>query len=690
MAAHALERVFVPSQPIHDDGERRAALIKDVAKFLSVWLSIRHSCSIETHTQRNGTRRVKQLKDGSSLHDLIVSDGNSTFEHLFFRGEQRVLSLDQRRCVELERAALSEQICDLKGYCEDYRCLLDALEHLCQKQEYIDLAIAVDGDQGYFVPQFVAQLADRPVFVGGFAHKLTSALEDRAVEWLGECERTVTARFFASRQAPDDVSRSDAGRSRRVHATLARMIATHASMQDAFEDDLVTRRRSPLNPAAFEELTNWIFDDSVRAQCETRREEEIQQLRALRPLCAGVARGVEVSVAHHVYENRRVLLQVLRFVPRVLVDRAGFASAELSFEMLIGIVKEATFETIALTAAQLVAWARLVGKASLFQLDRWLKDAESILRRQILPKMDILPTLACVTPPTPSWVDEAQATASYVTLKACGELPKPTNSVERAYLPIPQAVERLLRLVSLVWELAAHKSTHLGFFASGHVRCSILRQIIPKERVNTDSVNSMVMSWRQLMHVGQNYRNAVTELRNFRGSLIESDLRAACRVLSNWSLDDILTVCFEKSPAFLSNEYKLLDATIFEMQLNSSAHNTSIIRKGLEHACPILFELRHEARVSPHVKSNELVEFLLSIPGVRDWARTTPGAPELVLAHEDVARAGASAVARLRQLSGEHSIVHYGRRPASERGVWKAKRVYSFSGHDLAKTLELH
>jgi hypothetical protein len=229
----------------------------------------------------------------------------------------------------------------------------------------------------------------------------------------------------------------------------------------------------------------------------------------------------------------------------------------------------------------------------------------------------------------------------------------------------------------------------MGFFASGHVRCSILRQLIPKERVHTDSVSSMVTSWRQLMQIGKNYRNAVTELRNFRGSIVESDLRAASRTLSKWSLQDILSICFEKSPFFYSNEYKLLDATVFELQLGLGSRTTSLIRKGLEHACPILFELRNEARVSPHVPSSELAEFLLSIPGVREWVRAMPNALELVLAHEDVAQAGPQAVARLRELSDKRSIVHYGRRPAGERSVWKTKRVYSFSGYDLARTLAI-
>ena len=460
-----------------------------------------------------------------------------------------------------------------------------------------------------------------------------------------------------------------------------------------YDDDLVTRMRSPLNPKTFEELMSWIFDARERDRCEALRERLVQSLRVIRPLCS-VSSGESVA-AQHVVANRDAVLRTLRRFPKVIRERAGFASVRdgLHVDALIEVVKEADYETnLALVAAQLSEWAHRVGRPRLMQLRGFIDESIALLRRQSLPARDaILPTLALVPPPMPTWCDPAPASEGYVTLCASGELPKAVGASERGYSPITPATERLMRLVSLAWELAGHKATFCGFFAPGRVRCAVVLQTIPKERVNTVFVQETVTSWMHHLQLGQNFRNAVREMRSFRGSWVESELRAACRTLARWSLNDVLTVAFEKSPLFYQTEFKLLDATLFAMptaamggESMAAMRSTCVVRKALEHACPVLFELRNEARVCPCVATGELAEFLLSIPYVRAWERDTP---ELVLTHEQVAAAGGEAVDRLRTMSAQRSIVHFGRRSAKEKATFGTKKVYTFSGFDLARAL---
>jgi len=711
-----MERFFHPTLSLETDHAKRRALVADIGTFLAQWLTIQHGCRIETHTHRNGLRRVKQLKNGAQLIELIVEDGGSTFEQIYCKDKHGSLSLDQRIKLEKDRVKNGEWMTKILNYCEDYRELLDVLDRECSKQVFVDLAYAVaagvvcerGGDEpvtespepGYFL----AEEIDERVSVGGFAKKLANAIQEKVHCWLSECERAISERYFEDSYHCEESS-EDKRRAKRVRCVLAEMISTHVAMEGFFCEDMCKYQGTTLNPHAFETLFSWAFDSHVREKCEVMRAVQIQELISLRAVCSTT--NFETS-ARCICENQTSMLKMLRNIPRVLKERPGFKNSSLYLEMLIGIVRDATWHNLLLVAAQVAEWVHKVGRSQNLALSHWILESIDILEKQTLPNTNVLPTLGKVFPPMPTWTDPARASQSYVNLKACtscsgnsSSLPKACKTVDRAYLPIPQSVELSLRLVSLVWELAGHRETYSGFFAPGHVMCSLVRQIVPLERVNTYYVKETVKSWMQAYALGQNYRNAVTEIQCFRGSILESDLRSATRQLSRWSLDDILTLSFEKSPLFLSNEWSVLDATLFSM-VQTNRQNTrstqrvmggdnasvsltnSAIRKALENACPVLFQIRNEARVSPSVASNEVVEFLYSIPAIRTWNRT---GQELILTHEDVTAAGVDVTERLRQMSARKSLVHYGKRPSKERNVWKAMRVYTFNGYDLRTLL---
>lgn len=714
-----VSRFFSPTWSLETDKSKRDALIKDVGVFLSKWLSISYSCSIETHTQANGKRRTKQIKNGAQLLELIVEDGGSTFEQIYCKDKHGSLSLDQRQKIETDRLTANKWMARVLNYCEDYRILLEVMDRECSKQRFIHLAYAVAAgvhtgydnkadtlgnecaEPGYFIPEQI----ENNVYVGGFAKKLAKAIEEKVHDWLLKCEQSISTHYFDYIDASQkrEETRYEMRRSEHVRTVLSQIISKHIAMDGFFADDLRTYQGSTLRASVFENLCNFIFDAPMQEQCEDIRTMQIRNIRLLGDVCSG--NNSECS-AHVAYGNRESLLHTLRNIPRVLRERPGFKNAILLFEMLTEIVRGAASHNLTIVAAQIVEWANKVGISQIWQLSQWIQESIKILQTQILPQKNfnnILPTLGSVCPPAPTWTDPAGAYESYMSLKANNiannnkpsSLPKACTPIERSYLPMPRAVEQSLRLVSLVWELVGHCATYVAFFSPGHVMCSLVRQIIPLERVNTTHVQQRIRSWMEAYSLGQNYRNAVAELKGFRGSMVESDVREAVRCLSMWSLNDILSIAFEISPLFFGNEWAVLDSTLLSMGMENIFINamhetktrpltTSTVRKALENACPVIFQIRNELRISPGVTSNELVEFLYSIPAIQRWKQDTD---ELVLTHEDVAAAGAHVPARLRRLSETRTLVHFGKRPKIEIHKWKHMRVYTFNGHDLRAAL---
>ena len=93
---------------------------------------------------------------------------------------------------------------------------------------------------------------------------------------------------------------------------------------------------------------------------------------------------------------------------------------------------------------------------------------------------------------------------------------KRTTGVHQQYLPIPDAVHVVVRLVSIVWELVGHHDSYEAFFSPGEVLCSIVKNAVAAERVTLQSTSIALMNTMQNMAPGASYRRAVSELSNFR------------------------------------------------------------------------------------------------------------------------------------------------------------------------------
>ena len=180
----------------------------------------------------------------------------------------------------------------------------------------------------------------------------------------------------------------------------------------------------------------------------------------------------------------------------------------------------------------------------------------------------------------------------------------------------------------------------------------------------------------QQLSVGENYRNAIRHIRNFSGSTFENDIRTATRLVSRWSVEELMTVCCEESPLFQSSLYKILDSTLPNMVIKPASQSSGLVVRALLTARPILYQIRSEARISISCASSPIIDTLWSIPAVRKWHRNSD---ELVLTHADVVEGIVGSTDVFKDLSRRRTLVHYCRRGS--------KNVYIFNGHDLRKLL---
>ena len=672
---------ITPVISIRDDLPRFKALVRDLGEFLADWLSVRYACNIETHTNMSVRKQQLRLKKGVELHELIVEDGDSTFVHMLPNRLGFESQLERRVNAESRRMQREERLKYLKGFCQDYWHFLLQLDHACRSQQFISLFEAVGAEEpeyGYFCCEEIHGI----VSIGGFARTLTNDVKEKVSAWLLTCENSIAELYKLNETGsvkPETLQ--ERTKSAAVRDFLGTIISRHLSMEGMYEwaDGRFVRNQSAFTPKAMEQLCREILDSPTRAKCELMRRSQIAELSMLGKLCSN---SDPVEKARFVCENGDALLKTLRNLPRVLRERPGFKHARIFVEMIIGIVRVSNMDCLLLIAAHIKEWTHRVGRAQMYQLSQWIEDSIQIMKRQDLPD-SMLQTLWKVCPPLPPWGDHELATTAYMGMKN-ETLPKSCNIVDRAYLPIPNSVERSLRLVSLVWELAGHPSTYKGFFSQGNLSCSLVEQVIYVEQVNVGHAGLVIEAEYAKCTIGQNYRNAVAKVQNFRGSSIENDVRVASSKLARWRLDEIMTIAYENGPLFESYECEIINATASAMKRVPTMHWAGIIRKALENACPILHGIRFDMRVCPCSTSDSFMELLMTLPAIRAWDGKSQ---ELILSQEDASRGARGLPEQLKELSAQRRLVHLGRRPASEKSQWKHMRVYTFNGPDLRAIL---
>lgn len=662
-----------------------------------------------------------------SFLSLLLRDDGSPLTHV-----EGVSSLHERRGAENARRRIHARLEALAHFTDLYRFLLSDLTRLVASCAHVDQAVdllsivasASAPSGGYFLRVSIqaavrgdrcpvtsqppsAHGSELPVLtddvcVGGFCFELARLLETPIETWLVQCEKRIDMLFppRTSDGLDDDAGGDVVRRRRELRRRLVAIFSQHVAMVGLYATsgpELILERsddRDQYFVGLMEKLAADFSNDAVRDECVCRREAELAQLRLLRMVAAfddDVSRAEDAeTLARRVAEQRLVFLRVLRRPPDVLARRSGFRSVDWRFVSLAAIVRNTNMSSLSLTTVQLQEWRHVVGRDALGQLTRLIDQAEDVLSRQTFPSNGFLPTLRLVQPPPPTWTDGSGADVAYGHARAMLPMATPVGSEQ--YLQMPPAVEKMLRLISLVWEMLAYDVMRNFFFMPGVVSARHLREIVSVEQVSVGFAATVLNSWRQRANWGAASRDAAVAIARYRGADFEDYLRESVARLRHWSLADVMSVVSEAhSATFLQTKWRLVDAVAHHVVPRARGERvrcSSALGHVLDLVEPIVVELRGEvglALLGGTSCHDALSTLLRSIPAVRQWDGR---GSELLLSVGDVKKAGDREARRtLDELAAEPScpLVTFGR-VGRAAGVG-AKRVFRLGGADLRSLL---
>jgi hypothetical protein len=677
---------------LQTDTARVNALVSALGHFLARYLSMRFRV-VDMHKYQSPSDRLRAFRMGRPLHELIDEDNDLTLQAAL-----QTATLAERCQFETQRSMLENFYHAASAFCRNYNIVLLKLNHFCRansgRNDCIHLKdIAAPGDSGPCMEQnkcfFVAAQVDEDVETGYLTKEIAVLLEPMVDDWVSKCESKIKQRFKFNSNEEDELP-ADRQLALSTKRELSALIIKHVSMMDQFDEQLETRPVQPLDASRLEQLCKMPYNSQIRKRCEEIRSSTILRMRLIKPICK---RSMPDHVEKHCAENADEIVQFLRCTPKVLRERPGFSHAELHFEFLESIVKRAALAAVHLSGSNsslvtqlLNEWRDRVGQAALSELLRWVDESCAIMEKQVVPESGFLPTLCCVRPPAPPWrtSDETWYRSDSVLALMTNRMQRSTG-VQQQYLPIPNAVHVVLRLVSIVWELIGHRDSYEAFFSPGEMLCSIVRNAVLAERITLQNTSMTLINILQNMAPGASYRRAVEDVRHFRKDpRREVELRTAMQHLSKFPLHEIVTAAYESSTIFDANQSNMLNCAASLVPAGKSWHSTWIIRRALQSALPIICQLRREITLSPYVGVSRLGEALVSIPAVREWNASTP---QLIITHEMAKQGISGIVEAMKHLSKQRHIVRYGRLPPSQRGEFGSKSVFTINAFDLAMLL---
>lgn len=708
----------------HSIPEKQSKLLSDVAEFVHSILELQYVDVL-----------VADAKPQSFLN-LIVEDGDATFAHAYGCST----SIVERRAVEASRRVLEERLEELCHFCDRYRnflgqlaCFVNQAALVGALHESVNLCAAAVEDgvpsTGYFArvnlkqavqgeknavttrqrraaPSTTSMVSgssmpralrfeDENTFAGGFAIELCQLLEQPVDAWLEECESRIEERLVKARDSDEfellGQSR-DAHRKQSIRQKLVRILCEHISMVGFYEAlpgnvCVLEKRHPPLNTPMMEQLISECFDEQTLEMCNSMRETELMQLEVLRAVCCNrVGNDEPVDM---VLKHRTLLLRALRQPPAILKHQHGFESCDARFDALKSIVGSCNAAPRSLVLVQLSEWRHALGQPRLRQLCALIDKAMRTLEAQKFPDMGFLPTLRFLQPPPPTWCDHDGATETYILVKLKLPIAKLHND---ALLRMPASTERLLRLISLVWELLAYENTRAFYFSPGRVAVRYLRDAVSIEQVNLTFATMVLRHWKQSADVGKSFRIASSSIGNYKGADFENYVREAFSKLAKWNLVDLMSVISEgNSPMFLNTQWKLVDALAHVMTQHRPnvppVQCCGVLGRALDVIEPIVLALRLESGIRAFARPHPLGELLRTVPKIREWDGKSD---ELILTVDDVNRSGFKHIKQtLLDLSAQRSLVHHGKlsRAKGSTHEFGKKRVFRFNGRDLLAVL---
>jgi hypothetical protein len=691
-----IELITSETARVSTNGVRMNAMIQDIGRFLGGVLSMRCSCSVDTHTDPSARRRAIRLKDGAQLHELMQEDGIATTDLGVCSG--RIMRMiDEQRTVDEN---MTNRCCVFVGCYIDF---LENVEMLCLQRsapkDVIDFKLIVVGPKddgsgedevtvkGYFqsvsIPCPTPQLHGctlRPnrrhgaggifhdasmLSVGRFADGVANSIHDTVSTWIESVQTAISASY------PDCANPPSSSMLATAKSVLCKLISSHVSMQDCF-DVRLSRVCENITAKNLEAISKKLIA-KYRSGFDAHKESLVEQLSIMRDL---FTISDVYSLVGVVQSHQESILSGLRLVD-ALLERSqthGFGTVDASMDQLAGIVRSTLGDAppcTALLAAQILNWRSNIDLAARERVCQVISAQVAALRKQSLDNYEFIPTLRGLKKlPNPEWT-HASDLAQRVRRCVASQLPRNTNGA-CCFMNMSPSMLMAIRIVSLVWELAACETTNDACFAQGRVRARFIGDVVTIHKVSAVFAMTLLRSRLQEHQIGQNYRNAVSRISSYRGSMIENDIRLAVRCVAKWKLEELMAVCSEHSPVFEYNLAGLTNATIQSIPGAPMIECNSVVVRALMSALPVLVDVRSEASMGWTPQNAAYADLLLSIPSIREWTRDSD---ELVLEIRDVSKGIHGAVGMLKELSKQRHIVSFQRRGT--------KNVFVFNRSDL-------
>ena len=661
------------------DEARLNAVIQSLGVFLSQFLRMRYSATIDTHQSSSHAQRARALKLGLAFHELIDEDNEIMRMAMLENAE-----LEERRQFDADHKKMEDLFNEMQLFCREYNVLLMILERFCSQCESRNsclnlLQIAAPSEHG--PPREISFFRAVEVHensTGEFTLEVRRLIEGVVEEWLSTIEQKIKDNFDLKSGAFEEaIDRTLAAATREE---LASMISNQISMVGLYTADM-KRNSHALRVDRLEELCKTHFGPGVRARCKEIQTRLVNSMTVMKRFCM---LGLEECIAEYSKQHSLVILDFVRTPPRVLVDRPGYAATELHLEMLGSIVKRSLESTPPEVVHQLFdEWSANFGRAAIKQFLSWLNECIGIIQKQEIPESGFIPTLRYVRPPPPPWRTIDRVWAKSDTILALMPMQR-SNGMKQQYLPIPDSVHASLRLVSLVWELVGFHDSYDAFFSPGEVLCCIVRNAVISERVTLQNTSFTLSNLIQALKPGANYRRAVCSLAQFRQDPNrERELRTALQILSKFPLHEIVTAASERSSLFRPDTIMNMVTSLLP---NTIAFPSSwVVRRAMENALPIICQLRREITFDAMNGISSVAEALMSVRKVREWRGQTP---ELIITLED-AKEGVGGLCNLmKDMSKNKAVVHFGRLPRRQNHGFGNKEVFKINGLDFRKLLE--
>ena len=714
---HDTRRVALAETANTMSSTRVDQVVASVSMFARALLELRCPVAPSSHTVVYDEDDPHRLK---TVAELIVSDGNSTFGGSV--GEGVECSARDRRRLAHARAILEYNIEAMRTHCGDYLEMLyimdDTIVRRFSADAVVDLHTVVTADPrwalGYFCKlglDAAGRLVDHTdsaptgchsrhsgrndqsaVGVGGLAAAVASTVEDDVKRWVVECESAIERDIVLNDDDESVFALVDTMRTSTLRKELTLVITNHVAMIGLLrgddDDPARLRERQPaLNDVTLRRLLASQLDDDAVARCERCREDQIDRLLLLDRLCS-LEPNVTITA---LLERGEDVLRALRDPPRALYNLSGFASLDMRANQLAATMPLAMQGMALMVAAHIDLWRVAVGASTRQQYSMLVGRAIESLRGWKLPKTGFLPTLHAATPPLPRWSDQKQAAAALERVRPM------LRRAAAPPLPLPRAIERSLRLVSMIYEMLAWPELASACLKGGCIATRYVQAALGSQVLLAEHANTILAEWAQRVSLGENLRRATDQISTFRGSQYEDAVRAAACHLAGVSFQEFLAVASEDhSPVlFHAQKWRIVDAVAHGMGRvrfsSMSGCISNCVGLALDLAVPLFVDLRQELGLGPRSRPSQLALALQTVPKIR-WVADQPGQQlvqsgqrrddeVVVLTHDDLRVGVPSVVEALRQLSTDHaSGVRFGRlrskRDAALHGTGQ-RRVFS-------------